>query len=96
MTLEQLRQHQSDVQLASKQIAAGKGKTILAHVVPGGGKSWLPALAARELPRGIKIGWFVPRINLRHQAAIDAIKKMNLTLKNQPRFTIFQLEMNIF
>ena len=40
---------------------------ILAHVVPGGGKSWLPGIIHQHFPH-LKIGWFVPRVSLKVQA----------------------------
>lgn len=77
-----LRKHQREAKEAAERIRGGQGSTILAHVVPGGGKSWLPMLVAKELPPETKIGWFVPRDNLRHQAALDAKEKFDVVLND--------------
>lgn len=65
-----LRKHQ--VEMRDIAIAIRRGapeRDILAHVTPGGGKSGLAMIVAKELaePLGYKICWVVPRDSLRSQ-----------------------------
>lgn len=53
---------------------------ILADVVPGGGKSMLPGLLAARFPRH-RIGWFVPRLSLRRQAALGLLKDFGIEVR---------------
>lgn len=77
----QLRSHQvSAVEIVKDLLAARKRQSILAWVVPGGGKSALPPLMLQELPREFKIGWFAPRISLRDQAEQDCPKNFGITI----------------
>jgi len=83
-----LRIHQEAIEEIAKDIKRhGKNKQkILAYIVPGGGKSWLPMLIKQQIPR-LKIGWFVPRLNLRRQAAEDARDYFHMVL-NESENTI--------
>jgi superfamily II DNA or RNA helicase len=70
-----LRQHQRDIQKASRELAAershgGETPAIIAHVTPGGGKQGAAIIATRELiPRvADKVCWVVPRLALQYQA----------------------------
>lgn len=66
-----LLSHQSQFQDHCRLAKASTTLTqIFAHVVPGGGKSVLPVIAAHELIpiRADGIAWAVPRSNLRTQA----------------------------
>lgn len=79
-----LRKHQSEIQKVAKDIRTGiqKVSNILAHVTPGGGKSAIAMILAKELaePLNYKICWVVPRDALRTQGESDFIKgeKRNL------------------
>src|SRR6516165_5060972 len=55
------------------------GLTILAYVVPGGGKSWLPMIVKERWPE-LKIAWFVPRTSLQNQAVECAKKNFGVDL----------------
>ncbi|MFH1486638.1 MAG: DEAD/DEAH box helicase family protein [Chloroflexota bacterium] len=67
-----LRKHQTEAQKVSRDISGGGStvKQIIAYVTPGGGKSGLPVIIAKELIPYIAdaICWVVPRITLRKQA----------------------------
>jgi superfamily II DNA or RNA helicase len=66
-----LRKHQIQLELICKRISAGEViKHILVHVTPGGGKSYLPIIASKELiPHfAAALCWIVPRANLTKQA----------------------------
>ncbi len=54
--------------------------SILAWVVPGGGKTWLPAIVAERFPE-MKLAWFVPRLALRKQACEDMLSGFGLKLR---------------
>lgn len=73
-----LRKHQAEIQKVSKDIRTGiqKASNILAHVTPGGGKSAIAMIMAKELaePLGYKICWVVPRDALRSQGESDFTK----------------------
>ena len=74
------RSHQSE--LAKKIQYKGEKHlplSILAWVVPGGGKSWLPGLIAQQFPK-MKIAWFVPRVALRRQAVLSAKEHFGISL----------------
>ena len=68
-----LRQHQQQ----AKAITLRDGEAVLAHVVPGGGKSWLPALLAGSG----KIAWFVPKRALKRQAVLG-MRKLGIELRD--------------
>lgn len=67
------RKHQRQLIEVLRAISAGQRVTILAHVVPGGGKSLLPKYIAERFPE-YRIAWFVPRLSLRNQGARDLMK----------------------
>lgn len=76
-----LRKHQADIQTVAREILSGaKISNILVHVTPGGGKSALPMILAKELaePKEYKICWVVPRDALRSQGERDFIDKQPL------------------
>lgn len=65
-----LRKHQAEMDTLTKQVAAGVNiSDILVSCTPGGGKSMLPAIVAKNLliPKNWKICWVVPREALRQQ-----------------------------
>lgn len=71
-----LRKHQLDMQTIAREILSGaKTSNVLVHVTPGGGKSALPMILAKELaePSGYKICWVVPRDALRSQGEHDFV-----------------------
>lgn len=66
-----LRQHQQEFLETCRLIKSREGlRKVIALIVPGGGKSALPVIAANELIPyvGDKIAWITPRDNLRIQA----------------------------
>src|SRR5262245_15779717 len=74
------RKHQIEMQrIVSGLAVTDLPKRILAHVVPGGGKSWLPAIAAKQFPQ-FKIAWFVPRLSLKEQGAQAVLSEFGLRL----------------
>lgn len=79
-----LRKHQAEIRNIAKDIKSGiqKVSNILAYVTPGGGKSAIAMILAKELaePLGYKICWVVPRDALRRQGEQDFIsaKKRNI------------------
>ena len=76
-----LRKHQQKMQeIAAVIRRGGDVKNILANVTPGGGKSGLAMIVAKELaePLGYKICWIVPRDSLRKQGERDFVAKRNL------------------
>ena len=77
------RAHQSAAIEWGRGIAEGTEPTtsVVAWVVPGGGKSWLPPLVLRELGDDWKLAWFVPRLNLATQAELDTLKKHGLRIR---------------
>lgn len=58
----------------------GGPASILAHVVPGGGKSMLPGLLAQRFPHN-RIAWFVPRLSLARQAALGMMRDFGIQLR---------------
>src|SRR5262245_38195793 len=73
MVNRQLRSHQRLVDRIMRAIAANETdvRDVLAAVTPGGGKSFLPVIAANRLiGAGIieRIVWIVPRESLKYQA----------------------------
>lgn len=54
--------------------------SIIAHVVPGGGKSMLPGILAQRFPQH-RIAWFVPRLSLARQAALGMMKDFSIALR---------------
>jgi superfamily II DNA or RNA helicase len=66
-----LRQHQQEFLEICRLIKTRKElRKVVASIVPGGGKSALPVIAAKELIPyvGDAIAWIAPRTNLRNQA----------------------------
>jgi superfamily II DNA or RNA helicase len=66
-----LRTHQLQFQQVCARIKSSKElRKVIVHVVPGGGKSALPVIAAHELIPYVcdAIAWITPRTNLRDQA----------------------------
>lgn len=68
----QLRKHQADMLQICEQIKAGVSsvRTIIVSVTPGGGKSFLPVIAAARLIPTVAdaICWIAPRQSLQQQA----------------------------
>ena len=64
------RSHQQQALEACRQIKATEKRRIIAYVVPGGGKSTLPVILAKELIPYVadNFAWITPRINLCTQA----------------------------
>ena len=79
----EFREHQRQATAIGKRIraTAEPGKTIFAWVVPGGGKSWLPGIIARELQDDVRIAWFVPRRLLKSQAAKGMAEDFKLDIR---------------
>ncbi len=78
---KQYRQMQSDIDEIARAIKGGEEtKSILVHGVPGGGKSWLPLILLEHMPKHYRLAWFVPRSNLRTQAALQAKKDFGIKL----------------
>lgn len=78
-----LRKHQAEMSEVTKLIAADSGVTdVLAYVTPGGGKSMLPAIIAKNIcePKGYKLLWIVPRNNLRTQGEKSMIDTYAISL----------------
>lgn len=53
---------------------------ILAHVIPGGGKSMLPGLLCRRFPNH-RLAWFVPRLSLARQAAVGMMHDFGIEIR---------------
>jgi len=74
-----LRRHQEDVQVIARNIVSGVTavRNIAVHVTPGGGKSGIVMIAAKELAErlGYRVCWVVPRNALRSQGERDFISK---------------------
>lgn len=72
-----LRRHQTELRQIAIDIRTGASESsrILAYVTPGGGKSGLPMILAKELaePLGLRICWVVPRDALRAQGEQDFV-----------------------
>jgi len=79
-----LRQHQLEMVAIARKIASVKKSNfrVLAHVVCGGGKSWLPGLLMEHMPPNIKLCWAVPRLALQEQAVQDTAKEFGLVLRD--------------
>lgn len=76
------RQHQAELREIASRIHPGNFPLkILAHVVPGGGKSRLPGILASHF-RTHKLLWFVPRLSLRKQAMINLQKDFGITVRD--------------
>ena len=73
-----LRSHQAELKEALKRLKMPA--SILAHVVPGGGKSMLPGLLAERFPTH-PIAWFVPRLSLARQAALGIKKDFGIDIR---------------
>lgn len=80
----ELRKHQSEmVGIAGEIVSRRKaGFRLLAYVVCGGGKSWLPGLLVEQMPSDIKLCWLVPRLALQKQAIEDTQKTFGITLRD--------------
>lgn len=76
--MHQLRAHQAELKTRLDRWRSDDHLKILAYVVPGGGKSWLPAIVAERFPK-YKLGWFVPRVTLRSQAA-ESMESLGITI----------------
>jgi len=72
--MKRLRFHQQELESIINKIdpwsLIRSPQSILAYVVPGGGKSMLPGILAQKF-NNFKLAWFVPRLSLARQAAID-------------------------
>lgn len=83
-----LRAHQQEFRAEVMNILPGsrESRLILAHVVPGGGKSLLPVIAARQLRPMIldNICWVVPRLALQEQAEASFIDDFNKKILSIP------------
>lgn len=76
-----LRGHQNALQRYLNGLdATDIPASMLADVVPGGGKSMLPGLLAMRFPRH-RIGWFVPRLSLARQAALGLLKDFDIEIR---------------
>ena len=75
------RKHQNELANAMREKGVEDFPfSVLAFVVPGGGKSWLPGIVAERFPV-LKIGWFVPRLALRDQACRSMKKDFQIDLR---------------
>lgn len=75
------RAHQFELRKRLNEFGDERPLNILAYVVPGGGKTRLPGILAERFP-DYKIGWFVPRSNLRRQGVIAIKEHFNLELRD--------------
>lgn len=76
-----LRKHQQDLKdLLRNTSSRNLPLSILCNVVPGGGKSALPALLSERFPEH-QIAWFVPRLALRRQGALGLQKDFNIRIR---------------
>lgn len=75
------RQHQADLRKKLREFGDEKPLTILAHVVPGGGKSRLPGILAEQYPNHL-IAWFTPRTNLRSQGVAVLKKHFGIEIRD--------------
>lgn len=84
MMPRKLRQHQSEMVSIAKKISSAKKNSfrVLAHVVCGGGKSWLPGLLMEQMPKNVKLCWAVPRLALQEQAVQDTAREFGLVLRD--------------
>lgn len=74
------RQHQAELRSAlAEHEGSPDGLSVLAFVVPGGGKSRLPAIMAQRFP-SLRIGWFVPRLSLRRQAE-ESMREQGIAIR---------------
>lgn len=76
-----LRSHQQRLQDLVEQIRNNLPASILAWVVPGGGKSRLPGILAKAFP-DYNIAWFVPRLSLQVQAEKAMHDDFGITLRS--------------
>jgi len=77
-----LRSHQKEAVDIAGSVATGSDiRQVLIHVVPGGGKSWIPPLVLDQMPSDYKLGWFVPRISLRDQAESGCHEDFGLEIR---------------
>ena len=76
-----LRSHQQALQsiLADVQ-QSDLPLDILADVIPGGGKSVLPALLCHRFPQH-RLAWFVPRLSLARQAALGMKRDFGIEIR---------------
>jgi superfamily II DNA or RNA helicase len=79
-----LRKHQSEfVNVCSEILNGVPVKEIVVSVCPGGGKSFLPVIAAENLISSIadKIAWIVPRNSLKYQGEAEFLNPVWQTNK---------------
>lgn len=78
-----MRKFQNEFNNAVKKISNNSCKVIVAHVTPGGGKSRLPVIAAKNLigKMADKLLWVVPRDNLRTQA-VESFEKTRVEFQH--------------
>lgn len=78
------RLHQSQMAEHAKVIASvrRRGFRMLAHVVCGGGKSWLPGILMQHMPKNVKLCWVVPRLALQSQAVEGTHKDFDIILRD--------------
>lgn len=76
------RKHQAELRdRLSEKEASDLPLSILAWVVPGGGKSRLPGILAQRFPSH-KLAWFVPRVTLQTQAVKGMAADFGITLRD--------------
>ena len=77
------RAHQQAAIDYAQRVAEGTASesSIVAWVVPGGGKSWLPPLMLDVLGPEWMLAWFVPRLNLAAQAENDTLSKHGIRIR---------------
>jgi len=76
-----LRSHQQQLHDQVELIRQNLPASILAWVVPGGGKSRLPGILAKAFP-DYNIAWFVPRLSLQVQAEKAMHDDFGITLRS--------------
>lgn len=80
---KKLRRHQSDMDAIGKEIAVVRKRfRAIAHIVCGGGKSWLPGILMNHMPTSVKLCWAVPRLALQEQAVRDTKDQFGLSLRD--------------
>ena len=78
-----LRTHQFEMESISQAIALQRRKfSVLAHVVCGGGKSWLPGIMLRNMPSHLRLCWMVPRLALQSQAVAGMRDDFGIKLRD--------------
>lgn len=80
---DELRTHQFEMEAISQKIALVRKKfSVLAHVVCGGGKSWLPGIMLRNMPSHVRLCWMVPRLALQSQAVASMRDDFGIKLRD--------------